>query len=84
MPGVGMNLKGFVFKPCFHENKLILVPLGHRGFKKVIFRCTLANFLFSLRFFVICFTLHFQYIFSKNIGKHAAVEPPVFEEIAAH
>jgi hypothetical protein len=34
---VGMPTLRFVFKPCFHETIVILVPLGHRGFQKVIF-----------------------------------------------
>jgi hypothetical protein len=28
----GCSFGPFCFKPCFHETKVITVPLGHRGF----------------------------------------------------
>ena len=76
----------FVFKPCFHETIVILVPLEHRGFLKVIFDVDRLILFCSLRFFVLCFLQHFQYIFflQKTLVNAQPSSCPLFEEIATH
>ena len=69
---VGMPTLRYFSKPVFHEAMVILVPLEHRVFPKVIFSMYTGYVSVSLLFFVLLFYTTFYY--KKNIGKHPAVE----------
>ena len=81
---VGMPIMRYLFKPCFHETIVILVPLRHRGFWKVI--------LFDIHWLMFCFRCVSLYFVLYNIlntfvqKTSVNAQPlscPFFEEIAA-
>ena len=62
------------------------------SFKRSFFRWRLANFLFLLRFVVLCFIQHFHhfsflssfFLFQKTSVNAQPLSPSFFDEIAAH